>query len=403
MTEESRARPFPLLLLVLLLGAVAIAYFLLARTPPEKDDTGVFAAKPVTYDALDGWAGDYHALALQTFLTSCARLDPQPVDRSMGGAGFAGAIGDWVPLCRAADKLPKDDHGAARAFFEGSFTPVAIFEGNDPEGLFTGYYVPVVDGRLKPDERFNIPLHARPSELVMVDLGVFRESLKGQRIAGHVENGTLVPYHERGDIAAGILEGRDLEVVWLDDAFEAFSMQIQGSGVVRLEDGSMLRLGYAAQNGHPYTSVGRLLVERGEMTLDQASMQSIKAWMEANPEKGRSLMDENASYVFFQKQERDGAIGAQNVILTAGRSLAVDRKYMPLGVPLWVEIDGGQERRIKRLMVAQDTGGAIIGPVRGDFFWGEGDEAGQVAGRMKDRGRYYVLLPNAVAARLSVL
>ncbi len=395
---EATARPFPLLLLLLLLAVPALIYVFLSREEPEA--VPELSLEPVTFDALDGWGSDYQALALEAFLKSCARLKPQPTDRSMGGAGFAGTIGDWLAPCAEAESMDANDHAAVRQFFETGFTPVAVLDAGDPQGLFTGYYVPVVSGRLQPDAEFNVPLHERPPELVMVDLGTFRESLKGHRIAGQVENGHLVPYHEREHIEGGALEGRGLEVVWLDDAFEAFSMQIQGSGVIQLEDGSKLRLGYAGQNGHAYTSVGRLLVERGEMTLDQASMQSIKDWVNANPEKGKDLLNENASYVFFREQDRDGAIGAQNVILTPGRSLAVDRKFMPLGVPLWVEIDGEQERQIKRLMVAQDTGGAIIGPVRGDFFWGEGDEAGQVAGRMKDRGRYYVLLPNVVAARL---
>jgi membrane-bound lytic murein transglycosylase A len=293
-----------------------------------------------------------------------------------------------------------DGAAAARAFFEQWFQPLAVLDGGDPVGLFTGYYAPVVEGSRVREGRFTVPLHRTPPELVMVDLGLFRPSLKGERIAGRVEGNRLVPFASRPEIVAGALDGRGLEIMWLADPVDAFFLQIQGSGLVRLPDGSLVRLGYAGQNGHPYTAVGRLLVERGEMTLAEASMQSIRDWVTRNPERGTALLDENLSYVFFEEQQAEGAIGAQGVVLTPGRSLAVDRKYLPLGAPVWLDSaapDGA--RALRRLVVAQDTGGAIRGVVRGDFYWGEGEAAERQAGPMKDRGRYFVLLPRPLAAR----
>ena len=379
------------------------------EAPPTAEAPPELVLKPVAFTELDGWSDDYHALALKTFLTSCERILPQPEDRAMGGAGFAGTIGDWKPVCTKAAAVPEDDHGAARTFFEDTFQPAAVLT-SDPEtgetiekGLFTGYYVPVVEGRRAADSRFRHPLHGRPADLISVDLGAFREQLKGRSIDGRVSGSRLVPYHSRADIVSGVLDEHDLEIMWLDDPVDAFFMQIQGSGLIRLEDGALVRLGFAGKNGLPYTSVGRILVERGEMTLDQASMQSIRQWVMDHPQEADDLLNENASYVFFEEQNEAGAIGAQNVVLTAGRSLAIDRAQMPLGAPFWLEIGSSPEESesaIRRLMVAQDTGGAIVGPIRGDFFWGEGDEAGQVAGRMKDRGRYFILLPKAVSARL---
>jgi membrane-bound lytic murein transglycosylase A len=404
-------RSFPLFLIILLLGGLTLLGLLLPRKVVDDvaDDVDVPPAAegltlaPVGFADLPGWSRDDHAAALSTFLVSCKRLAPQPADRGMGGAGFAGTLGDWQPVCEQANAVPANDPAAARVFFESTFTPFTIRDGEDEDGLFTGYYVPVIEGRRAPDAHFNVPLHGRPADLISVNLGAFRSSLKGQSIDGMINGNRLVPYHARDHIVGGVLDDRSLEIMWLDDPVDAFFMQIQGSGMIRLEDGSVVRLGFAGKNGHNYTSVGQVLVDRGEMTLDQASMQSIRTWVAANPDKADDVLNQNASYVFFEEQAVSGAIGAQGVVLTAGRSLAVDRRTMPLGVPLWLEInnrDSADEAGIQRLMVAQDTGGAIVGAVRGDFFWGEGDEAGQIAGRMKDTGRYFVLLPKAVAARL---
>jgi membrane-bound lytic murein transglycosylase A len=250
-----------------------------------------------------------------------------------------------------------------------------------------------------------VPLYGRPPDLVSVDLGSFREDLKGRRIAGRVEEGKLVPYADRQAIEQGALAGHDLELVWVDDPIDAFFLQIQGSGRVRLADGGELRVGYAGENGHPYYAIGRELVKRGALRKEEVSMQSIRRWLEEHPDEAPAVLATNASYVFFQVIEGEGPLGAEGIPITAGRSLAVDRKHWPLGVPLWVDTaapaaqKGAPDRPLRRLVIAQDTGGAIRGPIRGDVFWGASDEAAEIAGRMKHPGRLWVLLPKELAER----
>jgi membrane-bound lytic murein transglycosylase A len=243
-----------------------------------------------------------------------------------------------------------------------------------------------------------VPLYRKPDDLVMVDLGEFRENLKGERIAGRVIDGRLRPYEDRTRIEGGALKGRDLEMVWVDDPVDAFFLHIQGSGRITLEDGSVMRVGYAGQNGHPYIAVGRELIARGVLTKENVSMQSIREWLHANPGEASGLMNKNPSFVFFRPLDGEGPLGAQGVALTPGRSLAVDRSFVPYGLPVWLDaqdpLDGAA--RVRRLMVAQDTGGAIRGPVRGDVFWGHGADAELRAGRMKSPGRYYLLIPRTV-------
>jgi membrane-bound lytic murein transglycosylase A len=246
-----------------------------------------------------------------------------------------------------------------------------------------------------------VPLYARPPELVTVDLGKFRQDLRGKRIAGRLEGGALAPLPDRAAIEKGALARRRLELVWVDSPVDAFFLQIQGSGRVQLAEGGEMRVGYAADNGHPYTAIGRELVRRGVYQPKEVSMQSIRRWLESNPAEAGALMQVDASYVFFQKVEGEGPLGAEGVALTPGRSLAVDRGHWPLGVPLWLDgtapspREGEPDRPLRRLLIAQDTGGAIRGPIRGDVFWGAGPEPEAIAGRMKNTGRLWVLLPSS--------
>lgn len=397
--------PFLLVVFFLAVLTAAGAWLLTSRPPPVPVAPGeepppTLSLTPVAYADLDGWDRDDQSAALETLLRSCAAMLRQPAEKPMDGDGFAGTVGDWQADCRDAGGVRPGDPVAARRFFEDRFRPFSVRVGHSADGLFTGYYAPIVAGSRVRDETYDVPLYKAPPELVMVDLGAFRPSLKGERIAGKVEGNRLVPFASRGDIVGGALSGRGLEAMYLKDPVDAFFLQIQGSGLVRLPDGGMVRLGYAAQNGHPYTAIGKLLVQRGELTREEASMQTIRAWLNAHGPEGAALMDENASYVFFEEQQAEGAIGSQGVVLTGGRSLAVDRKHMPLGAPMWVDIESEDgARKIRRLVVAQDTGGAIRGAVRGDFYWGEGDEAEAAAGAMKDPGRYYILLPLALAEK----
>lgn len=374
--------------------------------PPPEDRLEL---APATFADLPGWGADDLSAALPALRRSCSAWSGLPDERPLGGTGAAGTVADWRPLCsalgRASHAEPAARRAAARALVEEHLAPWAVTNRGLAEGLFTGYYEPTLHGSLERDERHRIPLYARPPELVAVDLGAFRDDLEGRRIAGRVEGGRLVPFAERSAIDAGALAGRGLEVVWVDDPVDAFFLHIQGSGVVRLAGGGELRLGYAAQNGHPYRAVGRELVEWGEMELEEVSMQSIRGWMERHPQRASELMATNRSYVFFRVLDTEGPVGSLGVVLTPGRSLAVDPLFLPLGAPLWLAASApapdpaAPDRPLRRLVVAQDTGGAIRGPVRGDVFWGPGDEAAEIAGRMRHPGRLWLLLPRGLDPR----
>jgi membrane-bound lytic murein transglycosylase A len=287
------------------------------------------------------------------------------------------------------------DDANFQTYFEENFQPYAVMADVEPVGLFTGYYEASLRGSREKKEPYVVPLYVRPDDLVMVDLGAFREELKGQRIAGRVEDGNLKPYETREEIVAGKWPHNDKVVVWVDDPVDAFYVQIQGSGVVTFEDGSTMRIGYAGQNGHPYTAIGKELIVRGALTKENVSMASIRDWLEAHKDQADEIMNTNKSYVFFTELKENGPVGGEGVVLTPGRSLAVDRALMPYGVPLWVDIETpvAGTPDLKRMMIAQDTGGAIRGPVRGDVFWGYGPEAEAMAGPMKSKGRYWVLVP----------
>ena len=374
--------------------------------PPPASPAGTLTLRRTAFSDLPGWGGDEPARAVPALLRSCRRLAARPAGEEIGEVG--GRAGEWRPACAAAAALPPGDDLAAQAFFETFFVPLAAFDGGGREGLFTGYYEPSLRGSRRRHGRYRVPLYLRPRDLVTVDLGRFRDEWQGQRIAGRLEDGALVPFADRRAIDAGALAGRGLELVWVDDAVDAFFLHIQGSGRVELAEGGVLRVGYAAQNGHPYRAIGRDLVERGELTKEEVSMQSIRRWLAEHPHQADDLMAENASYVFFQKLaggEGDGPLGAQGVPLTPGRSLAVDPAHVAYGTPVWLDgtapspEEGRPDRPLRRLLIAQDTGGAIRGPVRGDVFWGHGAAAAAVAGRMKNRGRIWLLLPHGPAHR----
>ena len=301
---------------------------------------------------LEGWDQDDHLDALKNFITTCDLLKGE----------------EWKPICAFAPQAAKDSD-TARAFFEAFFRPVQVGDG---PALFTGYYEPVLNGSLVRTPRFAYPLYRRPPDLV-----------DGQ------------PYHSRSMIDAGSLAGRGLELVWIDDPVEVFFLQIQGSGRVMLPNGRMMRVGYAGKNNHPYRSVGQELIRRGTHSPADMSAQSIKSWVRGNPVSGQGLLSSNPSYVFFRRIDTlsaaQGPIGAMGRSIATLRSLAVDPAHTPLGAPVWVEKEGAAPMR--RLMVAQDTGGAIKGAQRGDIFFGTGKDAGRQAGNIKDKGRLVQLLP----------
>ncbi|AWJ84018.1 murein transglycosylase [Azospirillum sp. TSH58] len=362
--------------------------------PPEK-----LVLTPVAFSALPGWNADRVAEAVPAFQRSCAKVRALAADRSIGPDGVGGKAADWQGPCAELAKLPPGDDAAARAYFETWFTPYAAANNAERRGLFTGYYEVELKGSRTADPAFPVPLYKRPADLVMVDLGEFADRWKGERIAGRVTAGRLKPFEDRAAIEAGALSGKGLELVWLQDPIATFFLHIQGSGRVSFPDGTETRVGYAAQNGHKYVAIGRELIDRGALKREEVSLQTIRAWLQANPGEAAALMNKNPSYVFFQELKGEGPNGAQNVALTPGRSLAIDSKFLPYGVPVWLDAEDPLDARtpLRRLLIAQDTGGAIRGPVRGDVFWGHGPEAEAKAGVMKSAGEYYVLLPKTVA------
>ena len=358
----------------------------LKETPTAKPPAAGMAGtlRQASWQELPEWQEENPALAWESFLISCGALAKQDA---------------WREVCAAAESVKDPDRLQARRFFELNFTPFQLTraDGGD-EGLITGYYEPLLNGSRKRSARYRFPVFGVPDDMLVIDLTDVYPELKGMRLRGRHDGRRIVPYYDRAQIeqGRGALAGK--EIVWVEDAIELFFLQIQGSGRVALDTGETILVGYADQNGHPYRSIGRLLVERGELPLERASMQGIQAWARQNPEKLPELLNYNASYVFFRElpSTLPGPLGALGVPLTARRSVAVDARFVPLGAPVYLATTWPlSSRPLNRLMLAQDTGGAIRGAVRADFFWGFGEEAAREAGRMKQSLRMWVLLPNA--------
>ena len=353
---------------------------------------------PRSFDQVPNWEADRHGLAFAAFRLSCVRIDRVARERASGGS----ASSPLRAVCRRALALGETpDDAKAKAFFESHFVPHAVLHARG-RGFLTGYFEPELTASRSETDRFNVPVYRKPDDLVVLVPHERRGTLGERMTAGRKTADGIVPYPTRKAIEQGALKGRGLELVFLDDPVAAFMMHVQGSGRAVLPDGTVLRLSYAAKNGHPYTAISRLLVERGEVAREDMSAETLTAWLRARPEEARALMWENRSYIFFQEiaglDPEAGPLGAQEVTLTAGRSLAVDPGFHALGTPVWVsapELDVHGHPGFHRLMVAQDVGSAIKGPERGDIFWGSGAEAGTVAGHTQHPGRFHVLLPRS--------
>jgi membrane-bound lytic murein transglycosylase A len=350
--------------------------------PPKVEK--VSPLTPVEWAEVEGWndPGRDFLESFRAFRDSCRVLQARP---------------PWQGVCAAAAEAAPATPEAARRFFESRFRPHQVRNADGSgDGLMTGYYAPELEGRRQPTARFRYPLYRPPKDLLTVDLGEFRPDLAGTRLRGRLAGNRVVPYWTRAQIDGPQKPLQGEELLWVADPVELFFLHIQGSGRILLEDGTRVMVGYADQNGRPYCSIGKLLIDSGEMKREQMSMQNIRAWAQRNPDRTLRLLGENPRYIFFTQlspsiQTPPGALG---VPLTPRISLAVDRSVIPLGAPVMVSTFWpGHGPILNRLMLAQDTGGAIRGPVRGDFFWGMGDEAGALAGRMKERCRFWVLLP----------
>ena len=362
-------------------------------TPPAPSSPrAVFT--PAAWTDLPGFASDPVAAAWPAFVIGCRALLANPKTRTL-----------WQAPCAASAQVDGANSDAVRRFFAAHFSPyrVAAQDGNDV-GLVTGYYEPLLAGSRASTPQFAIPLYAPPDDLLTIEISDLYPELKDKRVRGRVEGKKVVPYWSRAELERGAPSLNGKALVFVSDPVEAFFLEIQGSGRIELTDGSVIRLNYADQNGHPYRSIGRVLSDRGELALERTSMQNIRAWAKANPDKLRGLLDENPSYVFFREIAApapgsldaaiDGPLGSLGVPLLAGRTIAVDTRAIPLGAPVFLATTmPSSDTPLTRLTLAQDTGGAIRGPVRADFFWGFGVEAGREAGRMRQQGRMWLLWP----------
>jgi len=357
-------------------------------SPPQP--SGLRLSK-LGFAQLPQWKDANHAAALSSFQRSCAALSAKPESAPMGGAGYAGTIGDWRQACAAAQ-------GDARAFFEQRFTPFAVGGG---EALFTGYYEPEIRASRSRQGAYQTPIYGLPVDLVRVDLGQFNAKFQGEHVSGKVQGHALVPYADRAEIDAKGVPNAPV-LFYTDDRVAFFFLQIQGSGRAVFEDGSTARVAYAGENGHAYTAIGRSLIADGALKREEVSLQTIRAWLKANPQRAQAVMETNRSYIFFSEAPLDdantGPKGSLGVNLTPLASVAVDPRLNVLGAPYYVAAEGGDP--VHAIAVAQDIGGAIRGPVRADIFFGFGPDAERRAGAMKGTGALYVLLPNALAAKI---
>ncbi len=377
--------------------------------------------KPLSYADIPGWQDDDQSLAVGALKRSAHCLQAVLTAEHRAGAGLAVDTATPTPgranttVEAAADafltelkSLPEGlETAAARAYFEAHFTPFA--HGANELGFLTGYYEPVLDGARRRGGAYQIPVYRLPDDLVKISDDRLRGHLDGALTAARKTEAGPVPYYTRREIEEGALAGRGLELLYLADAVDAFFLHVQGSGLIRLADeaGRVVRIGYAGKNGHPYTSIGELLIERGEIAAEDMTLEALRAWLEADALRGRQLMQENRSYIFFEEQAYragEGPLGAAGVPLEAGRSLAVDAGLIDLGLPVFVvseRLRHHGQTGFRRLMVAQDVGSAIKGRQRGDIFWGTGDEAGRLAGETMHEGRFIILVPNPVVDSLS--
>jgi len=350
--------------------------------PPQPAPPPAPLFTPVAFDALPGWRQDDLRQAWPAFLASCRALAAKP---------------DWKSACAAGKLVDAADTEAIRRYFEAHFVPnlVRAADGSDA-GLVTGYYEAALRGARQRGGAYQTPLYKVPDDLITVDLASVYPSLKGMRLRGRLSGKTVVPYGTRAEIERARIPGKEL--MWVDDPVEAFFLEVQGSGRVSLEGGDTVRVAYADQNGHPYKAIGRWLVEQGELTPEQATAQGIKAWIAAHPARRQELLNVNPSYIFFREERLPdpgvGPKGALGVPLTPSRSVAIDPAFLPLGAPIFLSTtEPASETPLQRLVMGQDTGGAIKGAVRADFFFGFGPQAADNAGRMKQRGQIWALLP----------
>ncbi len=394
----------------------SLAGLVQANSPPKSTDPNTkpamknvtVAYQSMTFAEVPGWAADDHAAAFETFRRSCERILAGARERpattasttTVAKAGPPPIRMALVSACEAAARMSgKISKEAARTFFETNFTPNSLTH-TGAQGMVTGYYEPLLEGSRTPQGRFQTPVYKRPPDLINLVDETQRGAVGAALTHARKTDKGIEPFFTRAEIEQGALKGKGLELIYMGDAVDVFFMQIQGSGQIKLPDGKIIRVHYDGKNGHPYSSIGRYLIEKGLLAADKVSMGALGNWLRADPERAKLVMWQNASYVFFRELAMDarGPLGAMNAPLTSGRSLAVDPSHHMLGTPIFVTA-GNMGHAVKagafnRLMVAQDVGSAIRGPERGDIYFGSGDAAGKIAGVTKHPAKFIVLMPN---------
>lgn len=346
---------------------------------------------------LPDWQQDNHAQALISFKQSCHEILTRDPHTAFAALPESGTVQQWQLICADALKIEHPTQPIAQQFFEEHFSPYTVVNNFNHKGLFTGYYLPLIHGDLKPSKHYNVPIYGVPADLVKINLSLFRPEFAGKSITGQVKNNTLLPYPDRAGITSTPLNAPIL--AWCDNPFDVFFAQIQGSVLVELPNHKQILLGYAADNGKPYTSIGKALVAKGAFPKASVSMQAIRTWLLKHPDQATSILNNDPSYVFFKLLTGNSPLGTERVPLTPERSLAVDTRFIPLGAPIWLDTTVPQSPNnvklipYRHLLIAQDTGGAIKGVIRGDVYWGAGDSAADSAGHMKQPGQYWLLLP----------
>ncbi len=365
--------------------------------------TQQITVKQASFIQLPGWETAQFKPSLAAFRLSCRTLLKQDPEKWAGSQHIAFKIKDWQPACSKAMSLEPASNAAIKAFFQTWFTPVEFYQGKPIRGLFTGYFLPRLHGSLNKTEQYTVPLYGLPSNLVTANLGLFKPELKNKRIVGHLVGKNLVPFYTREEINRGAIHNTAPVLFWINNPMDRSFLEIEGSGVIELPDGKQMYIGYAGENGAAYSSIATILILQGIMTPDMASSKHIKHYLNDHPEDIDRVLNQNKSFIFFRHLPTHAAIGAQGVALTPGYTLAVDPTWIPYGTPTWLSTtvptkNGNNSTPFNRLMVAQDTGGAIRGTVRGDVFWGTGKNAAFIANHMQGQGRYWLLLPRHIAA-----
>jgi len=371
-----------------------------AARPPIHDQLKLTKVK---WTDLPGWADDNHAEAIPALIVSCVKLAELKDTDPVGADGHGGLAKNWRRACEKAGKLEQGDHKAARELFESEFTPFEAAGKSGPVGKLTGYFVQEINCSRKKGGKFTVPILTRPPDLVMVDLDPFIKDGHGRRIWGrHDDKGNIVPYFTRADIRKGALAKQKLEIMYADDPVDVLFAQIEGSAKAKMDDGTTVWLEFDGKNGRNYRGVGAILKEKGVLVPPyNGTMPGLRKWFADNPTKFDAIVDDNHSFVFFRESKVPGAVGSQNVILTPRRSMAIDRAFIAQSTPIWVDAKAPNVGKTgtspwRHLLVAQDTGGGILGAVRGDIYWGDDAVAEELGGRMGGEGRYWLLLPKGV-------